>query len=91
MGDIAPIVLGLRMDGGIAIDLRCGGLQDADLEALGKQRALAIQGALVAGQVDPGRVFIVVAPPLTISEKELDEAMTIFDEAFTAFEKGNQS
>lgn len=32
--DIAPIVLGLRMDGGIAIDLGCGGLQDADLEAL---------------------------------------------------------
>ncbi|HTD10846.1 MAG TPA: DUF748 domain-containing protein [Steroidobacteraceae bacterium] len=38
-------------------------IADADLEALGKQRALAIQGALVAGQVDPGRVFIVVAPP----------------------------
>jgi Domain of Unknown Function (DUF748) len=38
-------------------------IADADLAALGKQRALAIQGALVAGQVDPGRVFIVVAPP----------------------------
>jgi hypothetical protein len=38
-------------------------IPDADLEALGKQRALAIQGALVAGQVDPGRVFIVVGPP----------------------------
>jgi uncharacterized protein involved in outer membrane biogenesis len=38
-------------------------IPDADLEALGKQRALAIQGTLVAGQVDPGRVFIVDTPP----------------------------
>ena len=31
---------------------------------------------------------IVVAPPLTISEKELDEAVAIFDAAFTELEKG---
>jgi len=37
---------------------------DSDLDALGKQRAQAIQGALLAGgQVEPGRVFIVNAPP----------------------------
>ncbi len=37
---------------------------DSDLDALGKQRAQAIQGALLAGgQVDPGRVFIVNSPP----------------------------
>jgi uncharacterized protein involved in outer membrane biogenesis len=41
---------------------------DSDLDALGKQRAQAIQGALLAGaQVDPGRVFIVIAPPKTDS------------------------
>ena len=35
---------------------------DSDLEALGKARAEAIQGALVAdGQIDPSRVFIVNA------------------------------
>src|SRR5450631_4454517 len=34
--DIAPIVLGLRMDGGIAINFRSGGLQNADSEPLGK-------------------------------------------------------
>src|ERR1700730_17240084 len=37
---------------------------DADLEALGKQRAKAIQDALLSeGQVDASRVFIVSAPP----------------------------
>jgi hypothetical protein len=37
---------------------------DSDLEALGKERAQAIQGALVsAGQVETSRVFIVNAPP----------------------------
>ena len=37
---------------------------DADLEALGKQRAQAIQDALLSdGQVDAARVFIVNAPP----------------------------
>jgi hypothetical protein len=35
---------------------------DSDLEALGRARAEAIQGALVAdGQIDPSRVFIVNA------------------------------
>jgi hypothetical protein len=39
-------------------------IPDADLDALGKQRAQAIQGVLLAdGQVDPGRVFIVNTPP----------------------------
>jgi len=37
---------------------------DAELEALGKQRAQAIQDALLSdGQVDAARVFIVNAPP----------------------------
>jgi hypothetical protein len=37
---------------------------DADLEALGKQRAKVIQDALLSdGQVDPSRVFIVTATP----------------------------
>ncbi|MBS0364325.1 MAG: DUF748 domain-containing protein [Proteobacteria bacterium] len=37
---------------------------DADLEALGRQRAQSIQDALLGGgAIDPGRVFIVNAPP----------------------------
>jgi Domain of Unknown Function (DUF748) len=37
---------------------------DSDLEALGKERAQAIQHALVSdGHIDPSRVFIVNAPP----------------------------
>jgi Domain of Unknown Function (DUF748) len=37
---------------------------DGDLDALGKQRAQAIQGALVSdGQVESSRVFVVNAPP----------------------------
>jgi hypothetical protein len=37
---------------------------DTDLEALGKNRAQAIQGALVSdGQVDAARVFIANSPP----------------------------
>jgi hypothetical protein len=37
---------------------------DTELEALGKQRAQAIQDALLAdGQIEPARVFIVNAPP----------------------------
>jgi hypothetical protein len=41
-------------------------VQDSDVEALGKQRAQAIQGALVeGGQVEASRVFIVNAPPTT--------------------------
>jgi len=36
---------------------------DSDLEALGKQRAAAIQEALLSGgQIEPGRVFIVSGP-----------------------------
>jgi hypothetical protein len=39
-------------------------ISDADLEGLGKQRAQAIQDALLSGgQIDPSRVFIVNAPP----------------------------
>jgi taurine--2-oxoglutarate transaminase len=33
---------------------------------------------------------IVVAPPLTVSEKELDEAVAIFDAALTELEKGKE-
>jgi hypothetical protein len=36
---------------------------DSDLETLGKDRAQAIQGALISGQVETSRVFIVKAPP----------------------------
>ena len=37
---------------------------DSDLEALGKQRAQAIQTALLSdGQIDPARIFIVNSPP----------------------------
>jgi hypothetical protein len=37
---------------------------DSDLEALGKERAQAIEGALVSGgQIETSRVFIVQAPP----------------------------
>jgi hypothetical protein len=35
---------------------------DSDLEALGKERAIAIQGALVSQQIEAARVFIVLAP-----------------------------
>jgi hypothetical protein len=39
---------------------------DSDLAALGKQRAQAIQAALLSGgQIDAARVFIVNSPPLT--------------------------
>jgi uncharacterized protein involved in outer membrane biogenesis len=39
-------------------------IPDTDLESLGRQRAQAIQGALLAdSQIDPGRVFVVNAPP----------------------------
>ena len=39
-------------------------VSDGDLETLGKQRAQAIQDALLSdGQIDPARVFIVNAPP----------------------------
>jgi hypothetical protein len=39
---------------------------DADLQALGKARAQAIQDALAsAGQIEPERIFIVNAPPQT--------------------------
>jgi hypothetical protein len=39
-------------------------VSDSDLEALGKERAQAIEGALVSGgQVETSRVFIVNAPP----------------------------
>jgi len=39
-------------------------IADADLEALGKQRAQAIQDALLSdGQIEPSRLFIVNVPP----------------------------
>jgi hypothetical protein len=38
-------------------------VSDADLDALGKERAKAIQDALLAdGSVEPARVFVVNAP-----------------------------
>jgi len=51
---------------------------DADLEALGKQRARAIQDALLsAGQVDPARVFIVNTPPAPDSGEKVKVAMAV--------------
>jgi uncharacterized protein involved in outer membrane biogenesis len=51
---------------------------DSDLDALGKQRAQAIQGALLAdGQVDPGRVFIVNAPPKPQSGDKVKVEMAV--------------
>jgi hypothetical protein len=35
---------------------------DSDLDSLGKERAQAIQGALLSGQIEPGRLFVVNAP-----------------------------
>jgi hypothetical protein len=51
---------------------------DADLEALGKQRAQAIQHALLSeGQVDPSRVFIVNAPPQPDTGNKLRVEMAV--------------
>jgi hypothetical protein len=51
---------------------------DADLEALGKARAQAIQDALLgAGQVDPARVFIVNAPPKPASGDKVQVEMAL--------------
>jgi len=36
---------------------------ESDLEALARERAHAIQGALVNGQIDAARLFIVNSPP----------------------------
>jgi taurine--2-oxoglutarate transaminase len=45
---------------------------------------LLARGVYIYGRYN----VIIVAPPLTISEKELDEAIDIFDAAFTELEKG---
>jgi uncharacterized protein involved in outer membrane biogenesis len=51
---------------------------DSDLDALGKQRAQVIQGALLAGgQVDPGRLFIVNAPPKPESGDKVKVEMAV--------------
>jgi hypothetical protein len=51
---------------------------DSDLKALGKQRAQAIQGVLLAdAQVDPGRVFIVNAPPKPESGSRVKVEMAV--------------
>jgi len=51
---------------------------DADLEALGKARAQAIQDALLAdGQVDPARVFIVSAAPKPASGDKVQVEMAL--------------
>jgi hypothetical protein len=53
-------------------------IPDADLNALGKQRAQAIQGVLLAdGGVDPGRVFIVNAPPKPESGDKVTVEMAV--------------
>jgi hypothetical protein len=51
---------------------------DADLAALGKARAQAIQDALLAaGQVDPARLFIVNAPPKPASGDKVQVEMAL--------------
>ncbi|HXN79469.1 MAG TPA: DUF748 domain-containing protein, partial [Steroidobacteraceae bacterium] len=51
---------------------------DADLEALGKQRAKAIQDALLSdGQVDPSRVIIANAPPQPDSGDKVKVEMAV--------------
>ena len=51
---------------------------DADLEALGKQRAEAIKNVLLSdGQVDPGRVFIVNAPPRDDGDDKVKAEMAV--------------
>ncbi|HTA40626.1 MAG TPA: aminotransferase class III-fold pyridoxal phosphate-dependent enzyme, partial [Candidatus Acidoferrales bacterium] len=45
---------------------------------------LLARGVYIYGRYN----VIIVAPPLTISEKELDEAVAVFDDAFTELEKG---
>jgi uncharacterized protein involved in outer membrane biogenesis len=53
-------------------------IPQTDLEALGKQRAQAIQGVLLAdGQVEPGRVFIVNAPPKPESGDKVKVEMAV--------------
>jgi hypothetical protein len=51
---------------------------DSDLEALGKARAQAIQGALVSdGQVEASRVFLVNAPPKPQSGDKVQIELTL--------------
>jgi hypothetical protein len=53
-------------------------IPDTDLDALGKQRAQAIQGVLLAdGGIDPGRVFIVNAPPKPESGDKVKVEMAV--------------
>jgi uncharacterized protein involved in outer membrane biogenesis len=53
-------------------------IPDTDLKALGKQRAQAIQGALLSdGEVDPERVFIVNAPPKPESGDKVKVEMAV--------------
>jgi hypothetical protein len=54
------------------------GVPDADLEALGKQRAQAIRDALLSGgQVDPSRVFIVNATPRPDTDDKVRVEMAV--------------
>jgi hypothetical protein len=51
---------------------------DADLVALGKDRARAIQDALLSeGQIEPARVFIVDAPPKPDSGDKVKVEMAV--------------
>lgn len=46
-------------------------VSDSELEALGKQRAQAIQDALLGGgQIDPSRVFVIGSAPKPATEKD---------------------
>jgi hypothetical protein len=53
-------------------------VSEADLQALGKQRAQVIQDALLSdGQIEPARVFIVNTPPKAESGDKVKVAMAV--------------
>ena len=56
--DVAPVVLGLRMHGRVAIDFRGGGLEDAGADALGQ--AEAVDGPHDGGLQRLDRVVLIV-------------------------------
>ena len=56
--DMAPVVLGLRMDGRVAIDFAGRGLQDFRLQALGE--AQHVDGAMNGGLRGLNRIVLVL-------------------------------
>lgn len=56
--DVAPVVLGLGVDGGVAIDLAGGGLKDLGFDPLGQ--AKHVNGAVDAGLGGLHRIVLVM-------------------------------